>query len=264
MADDYQLVANPQTVIPLPDPEPLAEVVHRRFRAAAMWRSKDQVGGVSVEAGIDLAHRNFNSILCGRDAELAEQSGVDLHFSPTRYKTNVLRGLLHQAVFSSDKITPYEVTPTPVIKLSEPARARALAEFKASLLNDATLGPLDPLKRAKLLKQRAMKGENKIAGAAALRLADIFETDNQLNHLDNELRALTFYFSLYGGAGMCGPYAQGYSMLDFGTGRAVRKTVTVPTFKHFHPADYFCSSDAGQGGRGTYDVIRARTTLCSA
>lgn len=260
MADDYQLTSNPQTVIPMPDPEPLAELVNRRFRAAAAWRARDTVGGITVEDAIHLAHRNFNSILCGREAELAEQSGVDIHFSMTRYKTNVLRGLLHQAIFSSDRITPYEVTPTPIIALSEPAKIRAVAEFKASLLQDATLGALDPLRRARALKQRVIKGENKIAAAAATRVANIFETDNQLNRLDNELRALTFYFSLYGGAGMCGPYAQGYSVMDFGAGRAVRKTVTVPTFKHFHPADYFVSSDAGQGGRGTYDIIRSRMT----
>lgn len=124
MADDYKLVAAPQATIPMPEPEPLADLVNRRFRAAATWRATDRVGGITVEDGIHLAHQNFNSILCGRDAELAAESGVDLHFSMTRYKTNVLRGLLHQAVFSSDRITPYEVTPTPIIKLSTPAGRR--------------------------------------------------------------------------------------------------------------------------------------------
>lgn len=261
MADtDYQLVANPQATIPMPDPEPLARLVMLRFRAAAMWRATDRVGGITVEDGIHLAHANFNSVLTGRDCQLAAESGVDLHLSMTRYKTNVLRGLLHEAIFSSDRITPYKVTATPIIELSPGARMKAIAQFKASLLADATIKQLNPTDRARRLKTRALQEEQKVANAAALRLADIFETDNQLNKLDSELRALTFYFSLYGGAGMVGPYAAGFSVQDFGSGRTVRKTVTVPTFRHFHPADYFCSSDAAQGGRGTYDIIRTRMT----
>jgi hypothetical protein len=163
---------NDPDAITLKDPEghgdAVANLVRTRLHRARLHRASVKVGRFSLEQVLRNSFEQYHSIPNTCDMDLLEASGIDVMFSLTKHKTDVLVAWLHDLILNQVQM-PFHLEPTPIVELSDRAHTKARGAIKDQLFGQGfAQGPEALLSMVKAIKDAEIEADNKWAKEATV------------------------------------------------------------------------------------------------
>ena len=236
--------------------DPIATMVRDRFNRAKRWRGEDKVGDRSVNQILTDSFNQYHSKLeCG-DAELMEQSGVDIKVSITKHKADVLTAWTRDLLLNSAD-SPFTIDPTPIPELSQRGKDMALLKVKQKLYMQGGFqgGPEGVIGLVQDIKAEVLEAENDYAREAAGRMTTLIQDQLVSSGWRTEFMDFLFNFSLYPYAVMLGPTPEMRPTFKWKGERPVTELDARLMMKNIDPFNYYWSPDSPGAGKGTFDII---------
>ena len=219
-----------------------------------MWRSTDQVGGISVDTVLNRCYNQYNSIHDPCDLDLVEESGVDAYPSITHQKVNTLTSFMRDLIFSNNDQF-INVSPTPVVDLSESGKLEAVQMVKAEMRKTPPSNE-DELKRTiSHMKDVAIHNEMLIAVKNANAQEKIMNDVLVETKFRRELMKNLHHLALDPYSVMVGSIKRNEVILAYSGDKLIEKTKSNYYFTNHDPRDYYYSSDARGQGTGAYEMV---------
>jgi hypothetical protein len=204
--------------------DPVAMLVRERFDRAKRWRATDRIGPVSVDEALNNSYRQYHAILDPCDAQLVEDSGIDIQVSLTKHKVDVLVAWMRDLLLNSAD-APFLVEPTPIPDLSPLGKTVVMAQMKQQFFSDQSMqNPMDTagvIDMARTLKAQRLALEKQYAEQASKGMQSRIEDQLVEGAFRDQLMGFLSNFALYPFAVMMGPLAQMMTQFEWRGGKPI-------------------------------------------